>query len=395
MKSNKNNLPIVLENGHKSVSRIITVTHRVLKQFLRDRQTFAMILIIPLLVMIVFGFSLSGEFKNLPILIENADQGYPPDALPEDQWFNYGTNITEQLKQDETIDYHEGTYNTSLADVDNGKYYAAIYIPNNFSESLYRRIVYNHNITIVVTIYIDATNPTVRMSIMNALGNSLQESLGADWIVVHETFAHGGEEYSGLDTSIPGVMAFVLTYLVLLISTLTMIREKLVGTENRLFATPLRSSEKICGYSLALLVIAVLTSIVILIVGLGIFGTTLRGSFFLLIVAIVMYSLLHVLIAVFVSNFAENELQAVQMAPIITLPSMAVSGFLIPISSLPKYLQPFSKIFPLYYGTRLLEGIMLKGWGFSQLWLDFLVLFGMMILFSILAMLTVKNTMTE
>lgn len=385
----------IVDNITSSLWRSFTVTRRVIRQIFRDRRTLILLLIMPLIVMVVFGLALSGDINNIPVVVENADQGYPPDALPENQWFNYGTNITQQLKQDKTIDYHEGNYNTSMEEVNSGKYFAAIYIPDTFSEDLFNRLVLNQNVSVVIKVYIDVTKPTIRQSVLGAVNRATQDSLGADWIMIEEVIAHEGEDLTGLDTSIPSVMAFVLTFLVLLISGLTLIREKLAGTESRLYSTPLRASERLLGYTGALLVISLLISSVILIVGLGIFGTTQQGNFFLLIFAIIIYALLHVLLAVFLSNYAENELQAVQMAPLIALPSMAVTGMLIPINSLPLPIQYFSRIFPLYYGIRILEGIMLKSWDFSQLWVDFLVLFGMIILFWLLAMLTVRDKMSD
>jgi ABC-2 type transport system permease protein len=92
------------------------------------------------------------------------------------------------------------------------------------------------------------------------------------------------------------------------------------------------------------------------------------------------------------SNFARNELQAVQLAPIIALPSMALSGMLVPVSSLPEIIQPLARVIPLYYGNRIFEGIMLKGYGLSELGGDLLVICGMAAIFLVLAAMTVKDS---
>ena len=133
--------------------------------------------------------------------------------------------------------------------------------------------------------------------------------------------------------------------------------------------------------------------VVVLVVGIGLFGAVVRGDPVLLFTAAVLYALSQVLLAVFLSNFARNEFQAVQLAPLIAFPSMALSGMLVPISSLPTWIQPISKLVPMYYANQLFEGIMLKGYDVGTLAFDFLVVIAMAISFLVLAMSTVKDQM--
>ena len=121
----------------------------------------------------------------------------------------------------------------------------------------------------------------------------------------------------------------------------------------------------------------------------------MQGNVFLLIFAALLFGIAHIFLAVFLSNFAQNELQAIQFAPLTAIPSMALGGMIIPIVSLPAWLQPVSYIVPLTYGINLFEGIMLKGWGFKELWIDFTVVAGMCLLFFVLAVITVRNRMRD
>ncbi|MDP2900557.1 MAG: ABC transporter permease, partial [Candidatus Bathyarchaeota archaeon] len=127
---------------------------------------------------------------------------------------------------------------------------------------------------------------------------------------------------------------------------------------------------------------------VIFSIGVWVFHTEVRGSLPLLFL---LAALTHVLLAVFLSNFSRNELQAVQMAPLISLPSMALSGMLVPVNSLPDFVQPLARLVPLYYGNRIFEGLMLKGYGVQELATDILVVAGMAVLFLALALMTVKD----
>jgi ABC-2 type transport system permease protein len=134
---------------------------------------------------------------------------------------------------------------------------------------------------------------------------------------------------------------------------------------------------------------------VILGIGIGVFGAIVRGNVLLLFFGAVLYALAHVFLAVFLANFAKNELQAVQMGPLIALPSMALSGMLIPVTSFPTWVQALAKLVPMYYGNRIFEGIMLKGYGLSELWSEFAVIGGVALVFLVLAMTTVKDRMAD
>lgn len=377
--------------SHFSFKRVFLITRRVLRQISRDRRTFGMIIIMPIVTILIFGFALGGDIKNIPILVDNEDKGYTTIVPPGvNVTFSFGTNITNALKSDDRVHYNTGNFFDNKKNVDNGLYYAAIYIPANFSEDLFNKSQ-GAQINVTILLYIDATKPTIKATVLVALQKAMQSALGTKGITITQQFAFGGVEFSGLDTSIPSVIAFVITFLVLLISLLTIKRESLGGTEERLYATPLRASERLVGYTISLTILSLLMVSAILIISIGLFGVIIQGNIFLLFGMLVLFSLLHVLLAVFLSNFAKNELQAVQMAPLIALPSMALSGMLVPVNSFPVFVQIIAKFIPLYYGNRIFEGIMLKGWSIIQLWPDILIITIMALLAFGLALITVKD----
>ena len=141
----------------------------------------------------------------------------------------------------------------------------------------------------------------------------------------------------------------------------------------------------------ALLLLSMMLVGVVLGIGIIFFGAVVKGNIAVLIFAAMLYALTHVLIAVFLSNFAKNELQAVQMAPLIALPSLALSGMLVPVNSLPDFVQPIARLIPLYYGNRIFEGIMLKGYGVAELAQEFIVISVIALLSLVLALATVKD----
>ena len=344
--------------------------------------------------MLIFGFVLGGQAKNLPIIVDNQDAGYTIHAGQNSTTFNFGNEVLSQLQADDLVKLSEGSFDSGKTGVDNGTYYAAITFPANFSEILLLRNA-GQSINVPVTVYIDGTNPTIETTILAALQSSLQNTFGNGGVVLNELFAFGGVQFSSLDVSIPAVISLVLTQSVLLISLIIIVRETTSGVLSRLYTMPLSALERLLGYSIALLVLGMAMTGVVLFIGVGIFGAIIQGSFALLFLGAVLYALLNIFLAVFLSNFAKNELQAVQTVPLITLTSMALSGMLIPVDSFPGWVQTAAKFIPMYYANKLFEGIMLRGYGVENLAPQFIIIGGIALLFFVLAVITVKDRMTD
>jgi len=378
-----------------SLSRLIAVTWRVLTQVSRDRRTIALIIFIPAIIMLIFGFVFGGQAKNLPILVDNQDSGQTIHSGLNYTSVNFGNKVLSQLQADDRVKLSEGSFESGKTGVDNGTYYAAIAFPANFSQVLLLRNAGQSSSNVSVTIYIDGTNPTIEANILAALQGSMQNTFGNGGVVLDQQFAFGGIQFSSLDVSIPSVISLVLTQTVLLISLIIIVRETTSGVLSRLYTMPLSALERLLGYSLALLILAMAMTGVVLFIGLGIFGAIVQGSFALLFLGAVLYALLNIFLAVFLSNFAKNELQAVQMVPLITLASMALSGLLIPVESFPGWVQILARFVPMYYANKLFEGVMLKGYGIGNLAQQFIILGGIALLFFVLAVATVKDRMTD
>jgi len=384
--SKKNTEQINPKNLNFSIRRTMAIASRTINQFRRDRRTLGLLFVVPIAIMLIFGLALSGEVKNVPIILDNQDVEYLS--------INFGLNFSEALQTDNSVDITDGDYTEGIDLVERGRFYAAILIPENFSENIVRMFM-GDDVSVDLFIYVDATKPTVRASILGAIHDALDEAMGDTGINVVQILAHEGAEFTGIDVGIPAVIAFVLIFLLVIVGVITVTREKIQGTQDRLYATPLRSSERLLGYVIGLLFIALIMITLVLVFGVFIFGARVQGNVFLLIFAATLFGIAHVFMAVFLANFAQNELQAIQYAPLTAFPSMALGGMIVPIVSLPAWLQPISYLVPLTYGINLFEGIMLKGWGFTELWLDFVIVAGMCLLFFILAVLTVRNRMRD
>jgi ABC-2 type transport system permease protein len=377
-----------------SPSRVIAVTWRVLTQISRDKRTIGQMIFVPAIIMLIFGLVAGGAAKNLPVLVDNQDVGYTISAGQNSTSLHFGNSTLSSLQLDDRVKVNVGSFASGKAAVDNGTYYAAIVFPANFSKVLFLRNT-GQSLNASITVYIDGTNPTIEATVLAALHSSLQNTFGSGGVVVNEQFAFGGGQFSGLDVSIPAVIGLVLTQVVLLISIVTLVKETTSGVLSRLYATPLSAFERLLGFSFALLILGIGMTCVVLFIGLVIFGAIVQGSFVLLFFGAVLFALLNIFLAVFLSNFAKNELQAVQMVPLVTLPSMALSGMLIPVSSFPGWVQTIAQFVPMYYANKLFEGIMLKGYGIDNLAPQFIIIGGIALLFFVLAVVTVKDRMPD
>jgi ABC-2 type transport system permease protein len=377
-----------------SPNRVLAVTWRVLTQISRDKRTIAQMIFVPTIIMLIFGFAAGGAPKNLPVIIDNQDAGYSVPLGQNATNLNFGNSVLSSLQLDDRVKVNLGSYAQGKTGVDNGTYYATVTFPANFSQVLLLRNT-AQNLNASITVYIDGTKPTIEATVLAALQSSLQNTLGSGGVVVDEQFAFGGIQFSGVDVSIPAVIGLVLTQVVLLISIITLVKETTSGVLSRLYATPLSAFERLLGFSFALLILGIGMTGVVLFIGLVIFGAIVQGSLILLFFGAVLFALLNIFLAVFLSNFAKNELQAVQMVPLITLPSMALSGMLIPVSSFPDWVQTIAQFVPMYYANKLFEGIMLKGYGIGNLASEFIIIGGIAILFFVMAVITVKDKMPD
>ncbi len=359
--------------------RVSALASRVLKQFRRDHRTVVMLVVFPIIFMLIFGIVLSGDIKNVPIVVENQDAGVTNPFTNETTVL--GNQILDGLKDHENVNVVGDNYLDGIDRVEKAEIEASILIPENFTAEL----LATGNASIIV--YFDGTKPQLKAAVYKAIADSIGD-LAEGGIQFEEHPAYGVGELSGLDVSIPAVMGYILTFLILLISVLTAIREDVGHTKTRLFTTPLTPIERILGYVLALTLLAMVETIIVLAIAIYVFGATIHGSLGLLFLAGFIYGLAHIFLAFLLSNFAKNEFQSVQMAILIAIPSLALSGMILPVSTFPKSIAIISQFIPLTYGIRIFEGIMLRGWGIEELWFEFSLISILAVVFFVLALIS-------
>ena len=386
-----------------SFHRTLAFTRRVLLQFRHDRRTLAFILVVPLLMMLIFGYTFGGEPKGLQIAVVNLDEKI--QIVNQEDSLSIAEIVIQNLN-DETfsINYYD-TFKEAEKALQDTEVWAVIYFPANFSNNLYERFSTegNQDISSQIILSLDGTNPNIDTTIAKELQNALKETNNQirnifnlpshpDAITIETQYEYTDvEDIRFIDYFAPGVICFAIMMVTIMITILIFINERRQGTLQRLLTSPARETEIVLGYSLAFAVIGIIQCIVILLTAIIIFGITIEGNILLALIVVILLAIGHQGLGILLSSGAKNELQAVQFIPLIIFPAILLSGLFWPVESIPSFLQPLTYFIPLKYGIDAERSIMLKGWGIGEIWFEILILVIFAILTLSLSVLLLKK----
>ncbi len=336
----------------------------ILKEFIqmkRDKATFAMIIGIPLIQLLLFGYAINTNPKHLPAAIVSADHSIFTRT------FITGMENTDYFRMVNVMS-DEQQAQTLLAA---GKVQFVLTIPPDFSRDLVR----GERPQLLLTA--DATDPSAigkAVSAVEVLANqifdpdlvgnlaSLKAKPGPIDLVVHEKY---NPEAITQYNIVPGLMGVVLTMTMVIITALVITRERERGTMENLLATPVRPLEVMFGKVLPYVAVGYLQMTVILIAAEVLFNVPMQGSYVLLYILGLPFIAANLAVGIMFSTIAKNQLQAVQMAFFFFLPSILLSGFMFPFRGMPAWAQWLGSILPLTHFICIIRGIMLKGNGIS------------------------------
>ena len=338
----------------------------VLKEFIqmkRDRVTFGMMVGIPLMQLMLFGFAINTDPKHLPTAIRAADQGpFARTFIAALKQSGYFTFVRE------TATEHETQQLLQLGEVQ-----FVINIPPDFSRKLLR----GEQPTVLIEA--DATDPAatgpavaaVRALADNVLGRDLTGPLARlrsrSGAVDFQIHAHYNPENITQYNVVPGLMGVVLTMTMVIITALAITRERERGTMENLLATPVRPFEVMLGKILPYIAVGYIQITLILIAAHFIFHVPMIGSLPLLYAMALVFIAANLAVGITFSTLAQNQLQAVQMAFFFFLPSILLSGFMFPFRGMPEWAQWIGSCLPNTHFIRIVRGILLKGNGLAEI----------------------------
>ena len=346
-----------------SLKRFWAIAVKEFIQMRRDRLTFGMMVGIPLLQLVFFGYAINSDPKHLPAAVVLADNG------PQGRTLLYAiqnSGYFEFVREIKT----EAEARRALA---RGQVQFIVNIPENFSRDLLR------GQTPAILVEADATDPAATSNAIGALRNVVNTALEKDIKGPVDYLASGAEpvelrvhalynpEAITQYNIVPGLMGIVLTMTMIVITGLAMTRERERGTMENLLSMPTRPLEVMLGKIVPYIIVGYVQASLILIAAKLLFAVPMVGSLTLLLAVTLIFVAANLAVGLTFSTIAENQLQAVQMSFFFFLPSLLLSGFMFPFRGMPDWAQVLGETLPLTHFLRIVRGILLKGNGLADI----------------------------
>jgi ABC-2 type transport system permease protein len=339
------------------LNRFLAVLMKEFVQMRRDRLTFAMMIGVPIMQLVLFGFAINTDPKGLPAAVVAAESSPFSRSLVRAL---ENTGYFKIVATPATVE--EADRLLAL-----GKVQFVLQVPEDFS----RRLQRGDHATVLVQA--DATDPAATSNALSALQQVSVSGLDHDLtgplaalrpgappfeIRVHRRYNPDGITQYNI---VPGLMGVVLTMTMIMMTSIAMTRERERGTMENLLATPVRPLEVMLGKIVPYIVVGYVQVIVILTAAKFLFGVPMLGSLVLLSSVLILFIAANLAIGFTFSTLAKSQMQAMQMTMFFFLPSMLLSGFMFPFRGMPQWAQVLGEIFPLTHFLRIVRGIMLKG----------------------------------
>jgi len=351
-----------------------------LHHILRDRQTLTILLLMPLVQVVLFGFALRSDVKDIRLAIVDPTPDHRSIAL-RDRFV--GTGRFHIVTTAPTIDAVEPLFRRSDADV-------ALVFPPDFAATS------ADSSTSQLLLLVDASDPNTGTT-MQAYTRAVVNAYQADEMptrairIVPEVRMRFNPTLESVNLFVPGLIALVLTLVSALMTAISLSRENERGTLEILLVSPLKPAQIIVGKVLPYLGLAFANVITALLAAKLVFDVPFRGSLPLLLAESIVYSLVSLALGVLVAAKTPSQRAAMLVALMATmLPNVLLSGMVFPLSSMPRWLLPFTYIVPARWFIVIARGIMLKGVGLAYLWRESLVLAGMTVLLLVAAIRSFK-----
>ncbi len=374
------------------MKRVRTIVKKEFLHIFRDSRTLALIILLPGFLLILLGYGVSGESKNIDIAI--ADLSRTDESRRYIDYYTAGQDFNfaySAMSEEELLDL-----------INKDKVKAGILIPEDFGRSIVT------NETVQVMLYINgsvepSTAQTVQLK-LNAISQTAAQNILVKSI---QTKTNDLDISLPIDTRekllynpngdgklymIPGLIPIILQVQTLLLSALAIVKEREQGTMEQLVVTPIKSWELMLGKIIPYLVVTLLNTFALIWLGSWIFGVQVIGSFWQLIGLSMIFSLGSLGMGVLISNLSESQMQAMYLAVFIVLiPAIILSGLILPRDGMPAFSYWFGELMPVTHFLDITRGIMLKGVNASVLWNSIWPMMVLSVVFFIASVITFRK----
>jgi ABC-2 type transport system permease protein len=358
-------------------------------QMRRDRMTFATMIFVPIMQLVLFGYAINTDPKQLPTAVLTRDDGPLTravlSAMRNTDYFDFQAQVRDPEELDRLIR--------------SGEVQFAIEIPASFERDVRRGDKPS------VLVIADATDPvatgTAVSSLQGLIDSALRRELrGPDAqltkaaapfeIVLQNRY---NPEAITQYNIVPGLLGVVLTMTMMMFTALAVTREIERGTMESLLAMPIKPVEIMLGKIAPFVLVGFVQMTIIIGAAHVLFGVPIMGSVWLLVALSTLFAAANLAVGYTFSTIAENQLQAVQMTFFFFLPNILLSGFMFPFRGMPEWAQAIGEALPLTHFLRIVRGITLKGIGFADMQVDVLALVIFMVVAMGLALFRFRRTL--
>jgi len=339
----------------------------------RDKRSLFILFGMPVAQILLFGFAITNEINNVDIAILD----HSKDATTEEIINKIAASNYFSIKQ---IIEKESDIETIFK---KGKVKAVLNFEKDFSKNLIKK-----NIA-TIQIITDATDPNTANTIsnfVNAILQKYQKDLNRDitiaYQIVPQTRMVYNPELKSVFMFVPGVMTIILMLVSAMMTSISITREKELGTMEILLVSPLKPIQVIVGKVFPYIFLSIINAVVIVMLSIFIFKMPVQGSLFLLGLESILFIISALALGILISTISATQQTAMMISLMgLMLPVILLSGFIFPISSMPVPLQVISNIIPAKWFIIIIKGIMLKGVGLQFIWKETLILLGMTVFF--------------
>ncbi len=358
-----------------------------LVQLRRDRLTFAMMIGVPIIQLVLFGYAINSDPKNLPTAVVTSDQG------PLVRTVVRAVENTGYFKVEQTVSDGDAEHLIAA-----GKVQFVLVFPADFSIRLLR------GERPAVAVYADATDPAATGSAVAALLTLPQVALQQDLKGPLARLRPGGQPFElrvhrrynpeGLTSYnvVPALMGVILTMTLVMMTAMAMTRERERGTLENLLATPVRPIEMMIGKILPYVLIGYTQVLIVFGAARVLFDVPMAGSYVMLTAMVLLFITATLAVGFTFSTIARSQMQSMQMTMFYFLPNILLSGFMFPFRGMPGWAQAIGELLPLTHFLRIVRGIMLKGVAWHDVMRDAAAIGAFLAVVGIIAMLRYRQT---
>jgi ABC-2 type transport system permease protein len=343
----------------------------------RDRRSMFILFGMPIAQIMLFGFAITNEVNNVKIAILDQSKDVETQQIVNKISASSYFNIEQEIRSESEI---ESVFKK-------GKVKAVLVFEKDFSKKLKTQNIGK------VQVITDATDPNIANTISNYISSILQnysleknKTTPSVYQIQTQTQLYYNPELKSVFNFVPGVMTVILMLVSAMMTSISITREKELGTMEILLVSPLKPFQVIIGKVFPYIFMSIINASIILILGYFIFKMPIDGSLFLLAFETILFIICALALGILISTISDSQQTAMMLSLFgLMLPVILLSGFIFPISSMPLPLQVISNIIPAKWFIVIIKAIMLKGATFAVIWKETLIILGMTFLFIIVS----------